>query len=495
MKRLSGLDAAFLSSETKNWPAHVACITIFDPAKAGREFDIDVLKRSLASRLDRLPPLRWRVIEAPLGLGHPHWIEDPEFDLDWHIRRMGLAAPGGKRELAAAAQDIYRHQLDRRRPLWELWVLDHLADGKVGMFWKIHHACIDGMAGAGMQEVMFDSSPDYQPPEVVEPDDWKPDEVPDPTRLLISSIPAVVAAQVRAGKEIVRLLGRIGEVKKSMESAMPHDVPRTRFNAPLGQRRAWGFVSLSLSDLKAVKNAFGVKLNDVFIATIAGALRTYLTQRNEIPEDSLVASVPVNVRADDTSSTGNMISGMTVNMATQVEDPVERLRAIHASTMASKEMQRAMGAQTLMSLADTPPPAMFSLAARFYGKTQLVKRLPPMFNVVISNVPGPREPLYSQGAPVEAFHSMGIIYDGAGLFIGAMSYLDQMDVGILADPDALDDPFELADAVADELAVLVGRAREWLASQDPERAGQEIRPASENVVTRAPTTGDDPPSS
>ena len=151
--------------------------------------DLDVLKRSLASRLDRLPPLRWRVIEAPLGLGHPHWIEDPEFDLDWHIRRMGIASPGGDRELASAAEDIYRHRLDRRRPLWELWLLDHLAGGKVGMLWKIHHACIDGMAGAGMQEVMFDSTPDYQPPDEIQPDGWTPEKVPDPTRLLISSIP------------------------------------------------------------------------------------------------------------------------------------------------------------------------------------------------------------------------------------------------------------------------------------------------------------------
>lgn len=469
MKRLSGLDAAFLSAETKTWPTHVACITIFDPAKAGREFDMDVLKRSLASRLDLLPPLRWRVIEAPLGLGQPHWIEDPEFDLDWHIRRMGIASPGSKHELAAAAQDIYRHRLDRRRPLWELWVLDHLAGGKVGMLWKIHHACIDGMAGAGMQEVMFDATPDYQPPKVVKPDGWKPDEIPNPTRLMISSIPAAARTQVRAGREIVRMLGRIGEVVKGIGSAMPQDVPRTRFNAPLGQRRAWGYVTLSLDDLKAVKNAFGVKLNDVFVASVSGAVRAYLLARDELPEDSLVASIPVNARADDSPSTGNVISGMMANMATQLEDPVERLQTIHASIMASKEMQVAMGAQTLMSLADTPPPAMFSLAARFYGKSQLVKRLPPMFNMVISNVPGPREPLYAQGAPVEAFHSMGIVFDGPGLFIGAMSYLDQMDVGILGDPAALDDPFELADGIANELAALVGRARELLAAQSSKK--------------------------
>jgi len=457
---LSGLDAAFLSSETVDWPAHVACITIFDPKRAGRPFDMDVLKRSLASRLRRLPPLRWRVIEAPLGLGHPHWIEDPDFDLDVHLRRMEVAAPGGPRELAAAAQEIYRHRLDRKRPLWELWVLDKLANGKVGLFWKIHHACIDGMAGAGMQEVMFDADPDYAPPSVVPADDWRPESVPDATTLLLSSLPAAGAAQVRAAKEVYRAIEKLPELVRSMRAAMPPEAPRTRFNAPIGSHRSWGFVTLPLADLKVVKNAFGVKLNDVYVASVAGGVRAYLEARGELPEKSLVASIPVNARSDDSPGTGNAISGMAATMATDLADPVERLLAIHASTTASKEMQRAMGAQMLMSLADTPPPAMFSLAARFYGKTQLVKRLPPMFNVVISNVPGPRSPLYAQGAPVEAFHSMGIVFDGAGLFIGAMSYLDQMDVGILGAPEALDDPFELADGIANELNALVARAKE-----------------------------------
>lgn len=460
MRRLSGLDAAFLSSETANWPAHVACITIFDPERAGRPFDVEELKRSLASKLHLLPPLRWRVIELPFGLGHPHWIEDPDFDLDYHIRRMEIAAPGGRRELATAAQEIYRHRLDRRRPLWELWVLDGLANGKVALFWKIHHACIDGMAGAGMQEVMFDADPAYRPPSVVLPDRWQPEPVPDATRLLISSLPAARAAQMRAAKEVYRAMGRLPELIQATRSAMPPEAPRTRFNAPVGPQRAWGFVTLPLADLKTVKNAFGVKLNDVFVAAVAGSVRAYLEARDDLPEKSLVASIPVNARTDDSPGTGNMISGMAATMATHLADPVDRLRAIHESTMASKEMQRAMGAQMLMSLADTPPPAMFSLAARFYGKTQLVKRLPPMFNVVVSNVPGPRKPLYSQGAPVEAFHSMGIIFDGAGLFIGAMSYLDQMDVGILGSPDALDDPFELADGIASELDLLVARAKE-----------------------------------
>lgn len=459
MKRLSGLDSAFLSSETKSWPAHVACITIFDPAEIEGGFDVDTLKRSFASRLGVLPPLRWRLVESQLGLIAPHWIEDPEFDLDWHIRRMAVPAPGGREELAATATDIYRHRLDRRRPLWELWVLDGLEHGHVALLWKIHHACIDGMAGAGMQEMMFDADPTWRPPEEITPDGWEPEAVPNTLTLLANSVPAVARSQARVARELMAMVPRIPDLVRSSGAAMPQGVPRTRFNAPVGQRRAWAFTTVSLSDMKTVKNAFEVKLNDVYVAMVSGALRGYLRDRDELPEESLVASIPVSARPDGKGATGNMISGMVASLATHLDDPSARLTAIHAATSASKEMQEAMGAEMMMSLADTPPPAMMALAAQFYAKTQLVKRIPPMFNVVVSNVPGPREPLYNQGAPIKAFQSMGIVYDGAGLFIGAMSYMDQMDIGILASADALDEPFELADAIANELDALLAAAQ------------------------------------
>ncbi|MEQ8842005.1 MAG: wax ester/triacylglycerol synthase family O-acyltransferase [Acidimicrobiales bacterium] len=460
MKRLSGLDTAFLTSETKQWPAHVACITIFDPAEIAGGFSIDVLKRSFASRLNQLPPLRWRVIESQLGLTAPHWIEDPEFDLDWHIRRMPVPSPGGREDLASTAEDIYRHRLDRRRPLWELWVLDGLAEGHVALLWKIHHACIDGMAGAGMQEMMFDSDPDWRPPDVIEDDGWRSEKFPSAAAIALSSLPAIARSHVRASKDMVSMIPRLPHVIRSTGAAMPQAVPRTRFNGPVGQKRAWSYTTVSLSEMKTVKNAFGVKLNDVYVAMISGALKRYLTDRDELPTDSLVASIPVSARPDGSGGTGNMISGMTASLATDLDDPGARLKAIHESTSASKEMQEAMGVDMMMSLADVPPPAMMALAARFYGKTQLVKRIPPMFNVVISNVPGPREPLYNQGAPIKAFQSMGIVYDGAGLFIGAMSYMDQMDIGILSSADMLDKPFELADDIAEELQALLAVAGE-----------------------------------
>ena len=459
MKRLSGLDAAFLALESEQWPAHVACVTVFDPAECPNGYSSDALKKTLEERLHLLPPFRWRLAEPPLGLGRPHWIEDPDFDLDWHIHRVALPAPGGREELAKLAAEIYRHRLDRRRPLWELWVIEGLEHGYVAVFWKIHHSCIDGMSGAAMQEVMFDRDPTGTTPVEPPTTTWTPEQPPSPASLLISSLPSFAATPVRLVRHLSGMIGDAPSVMRARRgSSQQLTAPRTSFNAPVTQHRTWGFCSLSLGDIKLVKNTFGVKVNDVVLAVAAGSLRSYLQDRDELPDVPLVASVPVNIRADGDATGGNMISGMAASLATDIADPVERLHKIHEGTQAAKMMQEAMGADMLMALADTPPPMMLSLALRFYGKTQLVKRLPPLFNLPISNVPGPREPLYVQGAPIKAFYSMGIIFDGIGIFIGGMSYQDQMDFGVLACQELVEDPFVIADGMVEELNLLVKAA-------------------------------------
>jgi WS/DGAT/MGAT family acyltransferase len=460
LKRLSGLDAAFLAIESERWPTHVACITVFDPADCPGGYDIDRFKQSLADRLHLLPPLRWRLVDPPLSLGRPHWIEDPDFDLDWHIRRIGLPAPGGRKELAEVCTEIYRHRLDRRRPLWELWVIEGLEHGHVAVFWKIHHACIDGIAGASMQEVMFD--PDASggshitPPEV----EWEPEAFPSGARMFLSSLPSFAATPIRLVKEVGRMVPNAPElVRTARAGGLPlpgGGVPRTRFNDAVSQQRTWGYCSISLDDVKVVKNHFGVKVNDVVLAISAGSVRSWLDARGELPTIPLAASVPVSIRGNDGEvHTGNAISGMPVSLATDIDDPVLRLHAIHANALAAKDMQRALGADTIMNLVETPPPAMLSLALRVYAKTNLVKRHPPVTNLPISNVPGPPTQLYVLGAPIKAFFSMGLLVDGAGLFIGAMSYKDQMDFGILTCKSMCEDPFELADGIVEELQTLV----------------------------------------
>jgi diacylglycerol O-acyltransferase len=328
------------------------------------------------------------------------------------------------------------------------------------VFWKIHHACIDGIAGASIQEVMFDPDTSGGTHIVPPAEPWQPEEVPSGRRLFVSSLPAFASTPLRLAKEVVKVSGKVpGLVRTSREHSIPlplRDVPRTRFNHAVSQHRAWAYCTLSLDDMKQVKNHFGVTINDVYLAACAGSVRNFLLRRDELPDDPLVASMPVSVRGPEGEFlTGNAISGMPVRLGTHLEDPVERLMAIHDGTKAAKEVQRALGADTIMNLVDTPPPAMLSLALRFYAKTYLVKRHPPIQSLPVSNVPGPPKQLYVQGAPIKAFLPMGLLLDGAGLMIGAMSYKSQMDVGVLTDEAMCDDPFEISDGIVDELAILL----------------------------------------
>ncbi|MCE2390562.1 MAG: wax ester/triacylglycerol synthase family O-acyltransferase [Proteobacteria bacterium] len=459
MRQLSGIDAAFLAVETPRWPMHVACVTIFDPSRVEGGYSVDRLKQTLRERMHRLPPFRRRAVEAPLGLARPYWVEDPEFDLDFHVRRIALPSPGGPRELSELACDLYRQLLDRRRPLWEWWVVEGLRDGRVASFWKIHHACIDGMTGAGMQEVMFDSEPD--PPPLEEPPGyrWRPESIPSDTRMLLRSLPWFAQTPFRLAREVAELVPTVRDlITGGHTESIPTNVPRTSFNHAVSQQRRFAFTSVSLSDVKRVKNAFGTKVNDVVLSICGGALRRYLLERGELPAEPLIASVPVNVRGDSSPGDGNQISGLMTGLATELADPVERLRKIYANTQASKVMHEALGAQTIMNLADTPPPMLLSMALGFYARTGLVNRHRPLFNVIISNVPGPRQPLYSLGAEVEAFYPMGIGFDGVGLFIGLMSYRDQIDFGLLACRELVPDPWFISEGIELELQDLVKAA-------------------------------------
>ncbi|WP_406294243.1 wax ester/triacylglycerol synthase family O-acyltransferase [Embleya sp. NBC_00888] len=462
--KLSGLDSAFLALESREWPAHVVCLTIVDASDTGGRVDRDAFKRTLAARLPRLPLLGRKLVQGPWGLARPHWVEDPDFELENHLHRATLEAPGGRRELTAMAEEIYRHRLPRDRPLWDWWIVDGLENGRVAHLWKVHHACIDGRSGAAMQEIFFDADPNasaesegvpaFAPGEVVEPPQgW---EAVREGALSLAGTPARVGRQLgRLGQGVVQaaLTGRLGR-------ALPLNVPRTRYNEPIGKRRSYGFCTVSLSDVKLVKNAFGVKVNDVVLAIVAGALREQLHGLGELPERELVATVPVDATRGGERAGGNMISGMLVGLATDVAEPAERLLCIHENSNAAKAVQSAMGSELLTGLAEAPPPAVLGLLGGLYRDARLASVLPALCNATVSNVPGPRVPLYAHGQKVEAFHSMGIIADGFGLFIGGMSYHDQIDIGVLADKEALPDPFALADSIVEQLNLLLKAADE-----------------------------------
>lgn len=462
MRRLNGLDTMFVSVESNRVPTHVTCVTIVDPATTTEPYTFERIKGSLAARLDLLAPFRRRLVEVPFGIGRPYWVEDPDFDLESHVRRTAIVAPGGDRELTEAIAGLIERPLDRSRPLWEWWVVEGLDGGKIANVLKIHHSYIDGMSGASLQETLFDHDPDAPPPPQAE-QPWQPEQVPNSPQVLLrslidlSSSPRTLGRMVRSATTTGRRMAKL--VASSDRPSLPR-APRTRFNRPVSPHRSVAFLSIPLDEVKEVKSAFDVKVNDVVLALCAGALRRVLDDLGELPDEPLVGAVPVSIRSEGDREVGNQVSAMIVSLATDIADPVERLHAIYANTQSSKQMQEALGAELIMSLVDVPPPALVSLGNNVIARTGLAQRGRPFHTLAISNVPGPRRRHYHLGAEVEAFYSTGIVFDGAGLFIGLMSYLDQMDVGILACREILPDPWPLADAIREELAVLLERSRQ-----------------------------------
>lgn len=464
MQRLTGLDASFLSMETATSPMHVAGLAVFDPSEVEGGWSIDQVKSVYGQRLHLAAPFRRRLVNVPLGLHHPLWIEDPDFDLDWHIRHIAVPAPGSARELAELAGHLVALPLDRSRPLWEMWVIEGLEHGHVAVLTKVHHAAIDGASGNEITVATLDLEADPPPPPP--PDEpWVPDKVPSEAELLgyaATSLARQPFRVVRATGRTVRstidrrsLPGRPGTTPPpSMFSA-----PRTSINTAITGHRSYALTTLSLPEVKNVKNTFGVTVNDVVLAMCGGALRRYFDQRGEVLDGALVAMVPVSVRTEDQQGAlGNRVSSMLATLATDIDDPIERLQAIHEAMATGKE-RHAVGADALQDWAEFAAPALLGRAARLYSGMRMAGLHRPAFNVTISNVPGPPFPLYSAGAKLVANYPVGPIFDGAGLNMTVMSYQENLDFGLLACPDVLPDVWSVADGLADSLAELTKAAR------------------------------------
>jgi WS/DGAT/MGAT family acyltransferase len=462
VQRLSGLDAAFLAIETPSAHMHVMSTAILDPSTAPATFDIDRVRDLLRERMHLLPPFRRRLVTVPFDLHNPLWVEDPNFDIDYHVRRTALPSPGGPRELATLTAEIAGRPLDRSRPLWELWYVEGLEHGRVGIISKVHHSAIDGMSGVELIANLYDFEADPAPrPEVVAPSDWHPDHVPSDPELIahaVASLARQPLLMARAMRRLVRSATRLVQRARDETTnlTVPLTAPRLAMNGTITPHRKVAFSSVALSDVKIIKDAFGVKVNDVILAVTAGALRTYLTQRNELPDRPLVATIPTSVRtADQKSEMGNRVSAMFAGLPVEIEDPVERLLSVHRSTVGAKQMHEDIGGNTLQEWADLASPALFSRAMRVYSSLRLADRHRPIHNLVISNVPGPPFPLYFAGARLVAIYPMGPIFDGAALNLTVMSYLDHVDFGFLVCRELVPDVDDLAAAVPDALGDLL----------------------------------------
>ena len=488
MRQLTSLDAQFLAVESATTYGHVGGLAVYDPSTApGGTMEIADLCRLVGERLHLLPPFRWRLVEVPFGIDHPYWIEDPDFDLDFHIRESAVPPPGDDRRLAETVARIFARPLDRRRPLWELYLIHGLPDGRVGMLTKIHHSVVDGVSGNEILSVLLDPSPEGRELPASEP--VRPDRVPGDLEMLGRGLLSLPGQPVRALRSLptalpnlttlpganafpgVPTLSRgVGHVRRlagieddpNVLEATTARPPRTSFNGPISGHRRFSFGSLSLDSVKAIKNEAGVTVNDVVVALCASAVRDWLKERDELPDEPLVAMVPVSVRTRQEKGTfGNRISMMIVPIATDEADPRRRLERTHELLLGAKARHNATPANLLTDATSFIPPAVASLAAR--TTMEVMGRTRPPLNLVISNVPGPRTPLYCAGAQLQANFPVSVVVDGVGLNMTVMSYRDHLDFGIIADRDQVDDTWALMDGLRTALEelerVVSGRAK------------------------------------
>lgn len=470
MHQMSGLDASFLYLETPNAHMHVGGVVIVDPSTARVPFDFEALRSLIAKRIHLVPMLRGKLVEVPLNVDFPYWIDDPTFDLDFHLHHVAVPPPGGLQQLTDMVSRIFGRPLDRNQPLWEVHMIVGLGDipeigsGKIALVSKFHHAAIDGASGAEILATLVDFSPEVR---VVPPpkQPFAPPPPPSELRLLGKALGTLIRRPYRLAELLPETLGAAVAMGKQLRGAeqvehvypgpLPFQAPRTRFNGTISPHRRFVALNIGLAEAKAVKKQTGCKLNDVILAVVSGSLRRYLLAHGELPERPLVSMCPISVRGEqDRRDAGNKVSMMLVSLATDVADPLERLARIVASTNQGKARHQTIGATMLQDWANFATPALAALAARLVVRTKLADHMNPMFNLVITNVPGSPIPLYLGGARMIANYGTAPIMDGIGLMIVVQSYLDRIDFGLTVCKDTVPDVWDLALALRESVTEL-----------------------------------------
>lgn len=473
MRQLTGLDASFFNLETARTPMHIGSVAIYAPVEGRPAPRFTDIRDFMASRLHRGPALTERVVKLPFDLDRPYWIRDPDFHIERHLHHTALPAPGGWAELFRLASRVFSAPLDEDQPLWEAYVVEGLQgipglpEGAYAIVSKVHHAAVDGLSGV---EIMA-ASHDLQPDQALEPaprDGPAPERVPTTAALLRRTLrrgPLRPVQAVQTAAELARGLGRGAAVLardalSDRRQPTRFFAPRTRFNHVVSSRRTYGGVRLSLPDLQAVKASLpGAKLNDVILTMVGGALRRHLDALGELPDAPLLSMVPVSVRADaHKRELGNRVNMMSVPLATDVADPLERLAVIHDNQRARKELLHAVGAEQLQTYSELFPSALAGLAARVYTGWGLANRFAQFFNTVITNVPGPRVPIYNAGAQMRTMFGLVPVFDGVGLGHVVNSYLDELTVSFNACRVMLPDPDVYAAQLEDSYRELLERS-------------------------------------
>lgn len=460
-ERLAGVDAGFLYMETPSQHMHTLKIALVDTSSVPGGYTPQRLQRELARRLHLLPPFRRRLLEDPLRLHHPLWVEDSDFDLTRHLRHTTVPHPGGKQEFERLVGQIASTPLDRSRPLWEMWICEGLADGRVGIVTKMHHAIADGIAANAL---LANSVTDLADPAHAAPPLTDPEQLPSRWRLsldnlvvrlrLLVRLPQLLASSIHGARALARYRRQL-----SIRPPRPVlDTPRAPWNGALTPRRSFATVTLRLDDVKKVKSAHGVTLNDVVLGVVSGALRRWLSQHGHPhPDRPLTAGVPIGTDPKGALPRlgGNRVGNLFTSLATDVDDPAERLHVIAATMREAKQFQNLMGLDLLERWWEHVPPLPFSAYLRAFSRFHVADHVRPAFNVVVSNVAGPRQELSIGGARLTDIFSVGPLIEGIALNVTVWSYENRLAFSLLACPDTLADLPALAQHLQSALAELL----------------------------------------
>ena len=512
LKQLTGTDVSFLLMETANTYGHVNGLSIYE--RPSPDFDpFTEVRNRLGIMVGHLEPLRRKVVEVPFELDRPYWVEDADFDLDFHVRHIGLAPPGAVDQLAEQVARIVGRRMDRARPLWEAYVIEGLADGRWALLQKTHHATIDGASGVIMLKMFTDDSRDAIYP--LEHREWVGEQPPSRAEMLQAAAKNLAINPVKGMRLSLSVLrdladsmsvsGLVTQVRKTLGSITAGSsgdstssvsfpltpAPSTPWNKAVTPHRRFAMRSADLANLKRLKDATGGTLNDVVMAICTGALRAYLIEKDQLPEGPLRAMVPVSVRTgQEEDPWTNRVSAIVADLPTYCDDPIERVGLCRDAMNAAKGQLDLVPADTLGEAADYTSPVVAAAAIRLVSRLKLADRLNSPINVVISNVPGPREALYFAGAKLDAYIPVSTISDGIGLNITVHSYEDRLDFGLISDRELIPDLWHLVDLHIDEIARLFeATGAEWAVEPGPKLMrnggdGVEAVPASSGVVKK-----------
>ncbi len=448
IKQISGSDAGFLYAESPTSPMHIATLTIVEGSLKYNDF-----KAMLASKLHLVPKFRQRLLNVPMNLDYPYWVDDPNFDIDLHFNRVKLPDPADWKTLREMTSTLFSAPLDLRRPLWSINFIEGLDNisqipkGSVAIITKVHHVVIDGSSGVGIMGLLFDKNKEDKDKVIPEPVPYVPEPLPDEFSLFLKSSYKFLQNPLKApktiGETIFTLMKNRTQSKFSVikpYSKSGFSVPKTIFNESISPKRTWGTAILSFERINVLRKTMEVSVNDIIVAICAGGIRKYLLERDKLPSQSLVANIPISIRSkDENQEMNNQISSMMVQIATHIADPIERLEYIQEQTTMGKNRNKALGAKTLAKMADVVPFGLANLATSLYSKYNIKELHRPPFNVTITNVPGPKGILYLKGHKIVSIFGLTPVLDGFGLIIAAFSYNGQVSITTTSDAKTMPD--------------------------------------------------------